>query len=155
MSVIMLTFSILAFIFLIIGMVFFLIGFFRSRPIKYYDQTKGVIIKKERHYVINLYKLIHNEPAREYYTPDARPTVTYEVEGEQYTFTSSLSQQPGLKIGKEVNVFYDRYDPNKAIIDTFIQRGTLFTLVGTFFLLLGLLFISALVFSYFYLDIEL
>src|SRR5690625_7509108 len=98
-SLIMLTSSIIALTFLIIGTVFFLIGFFRSRPIKYYDQTKGVIIKKERHYVINLYKLIHNEPAREYYTPDARPTVTYEVEGEQYTFTSSLSQQPG-QIGR-------------------------------------------------------
>ncbi len=154
MSVIMLIFSIIALTFLIIGTVFFLIGFFRSRPIKYYDRTKGVIIKKERHYIINLYKLIHNEPAREYYTPDARPTVVYEVEGEQYTFTSSMSQQPGMKIGKEVNVFYDRYQPNKAIIDTFVQRGTLFTLIGTIFLTLGILFLSVSAFSYFYLDIE-
>lgn|SRR5690625_1987501 len=154
MSVIMLVFSILTFTFLIIGTIFFLIGFFRSRPIKYYDQTKGVIIKKERHYVINLYKLIHNEPAREFYTPDARPTVVYEVEGEQYTFTSSLSQQPGLEIGKEVNIFYDRYAPNRAIIDTFLQRGTLFTLIGIIFLVLGILFLSVSAFSYFYLDIE-
>lgn len=153
MSVIMLVFSILVLSFVTIGTVFFLIGFFRSRPIKYYDQTKGVIIKKERHYVINLRKLIHNEPAREYYTPDVRPTVLYEVDGEQYTFTSSISQQPGMEIGKEVNVFYDRYEPNKAIIDTFVQRGTLFKLVGTVFLLLGLLFIAALAFSYFYLGI--
>ncbi len=153
MSVIILVSSILVLSFVTIGTVFFLIGFFRSRPIKYYDQTKGVIIKKERHYVINLRKLIHNEPAREYYTPDVRPTVLYEIDGEQYTFTSSLSQQPGMEIGKEVNIFYDRYEPNKAIIDTFVQRGTLFKLVGTVFLLLGLLFIATLAFSYFYLGI--
>lgn len=101
--------SILATIFLSIGLV-------RRRQMKRSHVTEGVIIKKGRFFS---------------HMPDRAPTVKYEVNGQIYEFTSKIQQEPGIKPGTEVDVYYLPENPEKAIINTFAQRGTVFTVIGS------------------------
>lgn len=132
------TFVLLIFIaiFGLLGLVFFLIGYLRTRKIHYFDRTEGMIIQKERHFKLNLFQLSKKQTSihQEGTYSDENPSVAYEVGGEKYIHTSSISQQPGIPIGTKVGVYYDPYQPEKAIIDTFVQRGSLFKLLGSIFL---------------------
>lgn len=153
MSDVVLIFAIFGAVFFPLGATFFLIGFFRARPIKYYDRTPGVIIRKKRQFSFNLLQPSKNNPNKRRLRLNQGPTVLYSVEGKEYTYTSTMSQNPVLKIGTKVNVFYDRYQPEKAIIDTFVQRGTIFTLIGSIFIILNLICLS--IAAFFYFDIHL
>lgn len=55
-----------------------------------------------------------------------------------------MSQQPGLPIDTEVDVLYNPNRPEKAIIDTFVQHGSLFILLGSIFLALAVIGIGVL-----------
>lgn len=63
-----------------------------------------------------------------------KPIVKYEANGTFYETQSSLGQRPHLPGGKKVKVFYNPDNPEEMIIDTFMQRGSFFFLVGSFFL---------------------
>lgn len=73
---------------------------------------------------------------------NARPTVRYKVAGEVYEYTSHAGQSPALRIGKKVGVYYNPDDVEKAVIDTFIQRGNIYTIVGFIFIAVGSVFLS-------------
>lgn len=125
--------AILALSFLLLGSIFWLIGFIRKRGTKDWAWASGEIIKKEKHYNITLSKIIKNE---EFLSkgPDERPTAEYVVDGKTYTYTSNIGQTPGIKPGIIVDVLYDPYNPSKAMINTFVQSGAIFKLLGWIFI---------------------
>lgn len=86
--------------------------------------TSGIITEDE----VVLYTGKHN----------VCPTVRYVVDGETYEVTSDIGQNPKLRAGKKVGVFYDPKKPEKIVIDTFIQRGSMFTLLGVILTSIGL-----------------
>lgn len=127
------------------GGVFFCIGIYRAKKAKNYQRTNGVIIQGAKKKLLKLpflsEKLIDKLYERQIVS-EPQPTVSYEVEGQTYTYKSSISQQPALRIGREVDVLYNPEQPNQAIIDTFAQRGSVFTLVGTILLIIPLIILG-------------
>ncbi|GEN30080.1 hypothetical protein HNQ35_000217 [Cerasibacillus quisquiliarum] len=126
-------------LFLLFGIIFFLIGWVRKRKARFWHQTTGIIVKKERSYVINLGKIVRGESFKETDTPDEKPTVQYNVNGKAYQYTSNItSNSHPLYPGEEVNLLYNPENPNQAMIDTFIYRGTLFSVFGIAFMSISL-----------------
>src|SRR5699024_12192808 len=46
-----------------------------------------------------------------------RPTVRYTVNDKEYVFTSLIGQNPKLRKGKKVGVYYNPENPNEAVIE--------------------------------------
>lgn len=134
-------------VFTILGVVFFTFGVLRTRPLKNWEATTGIIIKKELNININLGKLLGDKSFIEK-TPDYYPTFQYVVGGKTYESTSKVHQEPGFSPGKEVEVLYDPAAPQNAVINSFVQKGTLFTLLGGIFLSIGLLGLLAVLFGF-------
>ncbi len=67
-----------------------------------------------------------------------RPIVEYEIDGIVYREKSNVSQRFYIRPGKKVQIFYNPEEPNKMIIDTFIQRGSIYFLIGGFFMFFSL-----------------
>lgn len=67
----------------------------------------------------------------------AYPVVRFMVDGKTYESTSSVRQNPALRVGKMVGVYYDLDNPDDIIVDTFRQRGGLFYLLVAFSLSLA------------------
>lgn len=63
-----------------------------------------------------------------------KPIVEYSVDGVIYREQSNVGQKFHIRPGKKLQVFYDPSQPNKMIIDTFIQRGSIYFLIGGAFL---------------------
>lgn len=141
MEDIMLIGTVISLIFFIIGGIFLFIALRISRPIKTWEMTKGIIIKKETNINVTLGKLIRSDELLSK-SPDYYPTVRYTVDGSSYEYTSNIHQSPGIPIGKQVTVLYNPDNPNEAIINTFIQRASIFIVLGSVFLIIGLVFAS-------------
>lgn len=62
-----------------------------------------------------------------------RPIVKYLVDGKAYEVTSDIGQNPKLRAGKKVGVYYHPDDPEKMVIDTYIQRGAPYQFLGIIF----------------------
>lgn len=69
----------------------------------------------------------------------ACPVVQYAVDGKTYEVESRLGQNPPLRVGKAVRVYYNPDNPEEMLIDTFIQRGGLFLLLGVVFISFSLI----------------
>ncbi len=134
-----LSFGVMSLVFFVIGSVFLVYGIRRARTIRCWEKTTGVIVKKEK--ILNsALKNLFQDFAQN--IPDRYPTVKYTVNGNTYTNTSKISQHPGMKPGKEVEVKYNPDHPEQAVINTFVQRGSFFTLIGAiFFTIACILFI--------------
>jgi len=63
-----------------------------------------------------------------------KPIVEYDVDGVTYREQSNVGQRFHIRPGKKVQVFYNPERPNEMIIDTFIQRGSVYFLIGGVFL---------------------
>lgn len=116
----------------IITPVFFIIGvlllrsYIRSKIKKMeWDYTETGVISEKRVWI-----------GRE----TACPVVQYEVDGKAYEIESKLGQNPPLRVGKSVRVYYNPDNPEEMLIDTFIQRGGLFLLIGIVFLSFSFVF---------------
>jgi len=105
-----------------------------SREIKDWHYTKGVIVRNK----------VVKRPRRH----TAFPTVQYVVEEKTYEYTSDLAQNPWLRKGKKVGVYYDPNDCGRARIDTFTQRGDMYTFLGSVLIGFGLVFLYVL-YSYY------
>ncbi|MNW26263.1 hypothetical protein D3C74_30270 [compost metagenome] len=105
------------------GLAFALIGVLRKSKARQWPSTGGVIIKK-------------GELGKD--VSDRCPTVQYLVNAVQYEHTSSVRHPPGFKPGTPVSVRYDPEQPERAIIDTIAQNGTIFARIGYIFLATGL-----------------
>lgn len=135
--------GIIGLILFVMGSIFFIIGFRRSRLVNRWKKTSGIIVKKEININISLSKIISGDSFVSK-GPDYHPTVQYTVDGVQHEYTSNVHQQPGIPIGKEVEVRFNPDNPEQAIINTFVQRGSIFTLIGGILLSMSLiLFIVA------------
>lgn len=116
--------AIIALAFFLLGSIFTGIGLFLKLRTKNWNETEGEIIKKGRFF-----------PS----LPDRTPSFRYTAnDGETYEKTSRISQSPGISIGKKVTVFYHPEDPRKGALNTFVQNGTLFIIIGGFFLVVSL-----------------
>jgi len=108
----------------LLGIIFWSIGFFMTRKTRDWEKTTGEIVKKSR-WGGGL--------------PDYRPTVRFEAhDGQTYEVMSFINQTPGLLPGRKVPVLYDPYDPYRARIDTFVQSGRIFLIIGNVLLGLGI-----------------
>jgi len=71
----------------------------------------------------------------------SKPVFEYEVNGEIFTFESSVtSTPPSYYLGEEVAIYVDPNQPNEILIDTFTDRWLAITILGsmgTIFLLIG------------------
>lgn len=112
-------------VFALLGAVFLTFGLIRRRITEGWTPTQGIILKKGR--------LLPG-------LPDRYPTFAYRNSyGEAFEHTSSIHQSPGFMPGTTVRVLYDPHDPQRAIIDSFAQRGAVFSLLGGIFLGVGLI----------------
>lgn len=72
----------------------------------------------------------------------ARPVFEYNYDGQTYTHYSNVSSNPpAYHIGEEVEIYVNRNDPSDILIDTFMDRWFVITLLGgmgTLFFSIGL-----------------
>lgn len=120
-------------IFLFIGLVFSIIGWRFSKLIKLWEPTKGVIVPTNTDAKI----VIGSNHARQ----EDNPTVKYTVNGVTYQSTSQVYQTPRMPIGKQVEERYNPKNPEEVMINTFVQNGTLFKLLGGIFGVVGFILI--------------
>lgn len=89
---------------------------------------------------INLMSIVEAEIVDlKYAGSSARPIVRYKVGMKEYEVTSKIAQTPHPRIGKKINVYYDPFQPEKMIIDSFLQRGTFLLLLALFFFAMGVI----------------
>ena len=136
-------------IFSFMGLVFLLVIRTTVRPDRTWITATGTIIQKEKNLRISFNKLI-NQDGIFANAPDRAPTFHYEVNGAEYETTSKVQQTPGFQIGSTVDILYNPDDPQQAVINSFIQKGTLFNIIGKVSLFLGatLLLIVLLIFIF-------
>jgi len=113
----------------ILCIVFFIIGLKIKRRTRNWTHSTGVIVQKEKHIIINLRTLLSGE-GFESKVPDSRPTVQYEIDGTQYEYTSKIGQTPGFMPDTIVDIMYNPENPEEVVIDSFVQRGAVFLLIG-------------------------
>ncbi len=127
-----------ALIFSFMGLIFLLVSRTTVRPTKEWLTATGTIIQKEKNYTISLGKIINGEGFVSG-APDRAPTFQYEINGVEYETTSKVQQTPGFKIGSTVEILYNPADPQQAVINNFIQKGTIFNLIGKILITLGVI----------------
>lgn len=123
-------------IFSFMGLVFLLVNRTTVRPDREWLTATGTIIQKEKNYSISLNNIINNKEILSS-APDRAPTFHYKVNGAEYETTSRVQQTPGFQIGSTVEILYNPDDPAQAVINSFIQKGTLFNIIGKFLFFLG------------------
>lgn len=141
--------SIPGLIFSTMGLIFILVSRTTVRPDRDWLTTTGTIIQKEKNYSISLNNIINKKEILST-APDRAPTFHYEVNGVEYETTSKVQQTPGFQIGSTVEVLYNPDDPEQAVINSFLQKGTLFNILGKtlFFFGATLLLIALLIFVF-------
>jgi len=129
-------FLIPAMILLIMGLIFLFVIRKVTKPEKHWPITTGTIIQKEKNMTVSIGNFM-NKGKLLSSGPDSAPTFQYEVNGIEYEKTSDIEQDPGFAIGSTVEVLYDPDDPQQAVINSFIQRGTIFSILGKIFTSIG------------------
>lgn len=125
-------------IFLTMGLIFLFLMRKVTKPAKDWKLTTGIIIQKEKNYTISIGNFF-NKGDFVSTQPDSAPTFQYEVNGIQYEKTSKIEQSPGFSIGSTVEILYDPEEPEQAVINTLIQKGTLINLISKILTLFGLI----------------
>jgi len=108
----------------LLGLIFLTIGLLRTRMCRHWLPTTGLIVNRDG--------TIDGWPAN-------YPTFTWTgPDGRVYRKTSSV--RGGLyRLGKEVPVLVDPQRPDRAMMDTFVQKGVICTVIGAVALGLGLI----------------
>jgi hypothetical protein len=76
------------------------------------------------------------------------PVISYEVEGQTYTFTSNVSSDPpAYKVGDPANVIYEATDPSRARVDSWLELWLLPVVLGGSAVIVALVFNVVAVFS--------
>jgi hypothetical protein len=115
-------------IFCLLGLIFFTIGWLRTRMCKQWVPTTGLIVSMK---------------GTTDGWPDRYPTFTWTgPDGRVYRKTSMV--HGGLyRRGSQVRVLVDPRQPQRAIMDTFVQKGTIFTVIGAMMVGFGLVILAA------------
>ena len=103
---------------LLLATIFIALGTIRRRMARDWVTTTGQVINQRGD------PLASRMPAR-YTTFRWR-----DASGAEYRRTSSVSASLGPAPGKLVPVKYDPNDPSRAVIDSFVQGGQIFTIIG-------------------------
>ncbi len=110
-----------------IGLVFLAIGLVRTRTTKDWTRTTGVVVDRRTGRADTGSAALY-------------PTFQWQDQhGEVHQHTSGIRQSLAPRPGRAVPVRYDPQDPSRAVIDTVVQGGRLFTWIGAGLLVLGVL----------------
>jgi len=112
-----------SFPFLTLGIIFFTIGQIKYRKTLNWPYTEGEVINESK-------EISDRGSLFTVKVDDDYPTVRYKIGDIEYTYRSNISQKPNLSKGKIVEVFYNPDNPEEAVINTFIQNGSLFRRIG-------------------------
>lgn len=124
LPIILNVFGLMALVFIILGTAFLIIGTVIRNNSKDWDKTMGIIVNGNA-----IFKSL----------PNSYPTAKYTVEGIEYTHTSNIKQNPRIRTGKKVEILYNPDKPNQARINTAVQNGKVFKIIGTIFLSVSIL----------------
>lgn len=125
-------------ILLIMGIIFLFVIMKVPKPEKHWKIAAGTIIQKEKNMTISFGNFI-NKGKFVSTQADSAPTFQYEVDDVEYEKTSIIEQSPGFAIGSTVEILYDPDDPQQAVINSFIQKGTIFRMLGKIFTSIGVI----------------
>ena len=114
--------------FCLLGMILVTIGRLRTRMCEHWVPTTGLIVSRKG--------------ATDGW-PDRNPTFTWTgPDGRVYRRTSSV--YGGLyRLGRQVPVLVDPEQPQSAIMDTFVQKGVLVTVIGATLVGVGVFILAA------------
>lgn len=109
-----------------IGAIFLLIGYFRGRMTRGWAQATGVVVRRAT-------------GARSGGMPAIYPTFQWQDQhGRVHQRTSMVRASLGPSPGKQVPVLFDPQEPSRAIINSYVQSGRIFFLIGTILFAVGL-----------------
>ncbi len=109
-----------------LGGVFLLIGYLRVRMTRGWTRTAGVVVDRRT-------------GARSGGMPARYPTFQWQDQaGQVHQRTSSVYSSLGPSPGKQVPILFDPEKPSRAIIDSFVQSGRIFFLIGAIIVVLGI-----------------
>ncbi|MFA6829036.1 MAG: DUF3592 domain-containing protein, partial [Saccharofermentanales bacterium] len=115
-------------IIIIVGVVLLAMGVYqnidRSNKKEYYIATTGVLVDEEV-----------SRSDRDL----SAPVYEYQVEGQTYSYNSSVSTNGSNKTGQEVTIRYNPSNPNEAFVDSAVSPSVLLIALGGLFLLAGTL----------------
>lgn len=111
---------------ILLGLIFFLIGTIRRRMTRGWVSTTGQVISKRGDPLSGM-------PAR-------YPTFRWQdANGVEHQRTSNMGASLGPRPGTLVPVKYDPDNPSRAMIDSSVQGGQLFVVLGIVIAVVGLL----------------
>ncbi|KHL10797.1 uncharacterized protein DUF3592 [Mumia flava] len=111
--------------FALLGTVFVLIGLLRRRMTRAWQPTRGTVVTRDGS--------VHG-------LPSGYPTVQWQdTAGRTHRRTSIVRQSFPPRLGTTVPVLYDPDRPDRGVMDTAVQRGTVFVAVGAGLLVIALL----------------
>ncbi len=108
---------------LLLGAVFTSIGVLRSRMTRGWMRTQGQVVSKSG----STWGMASQYPTFRWMAPDGR----------EYSKTSMVRSSLGPRPGTLVPVLFDPRDPSRGMIDSFVQRGTIFSVIGGILLTCG------------------
>jgi hypothetical protein len=101
---------------ILIGLVFITIGWLRGRMVRGWTSTTGMIV---------------NRDGSTTGMPGLYPTFQWrDQQGQEHRHTSIVQASLGPKPGKTVQVLYDPEEPSRGIINSAVQSGRIFLLIG-------------------------
>lgn len=108
-----------------IGAVFWTIATIRTHMTRDWQRTTGVVIDRRT-------------GRADGGMPAIYPTFRWQdQQGREYQRTSSVRASLGPRPGKQVPVLYDPIEPSRGIIDSYVQSGRIFFLIGGILVVLG------------------
>lgn len=111
----------------LLGMIFIAIGTIRRKMMRNWVTTTGQVINKRGD------PLAGGMPAR-------YPTFRWhDASGVEHRRTSSVGASLGPRPGKLVPVKYDPHNPSRGVIDSSVQSGGIFTVIGIVISVMGVL----------------
>ena len=112
---------------LLLGGVFLAIGLLRVRMTRTWQRTEGIVVDKRT-------------GRADGGMPALYPTVQWQgPDGRVHQQTSSVRQSLGPPPGRRVPLLVDPARPDRAVIDSFVQSGRIFTVIGTVLAAVGIL----------------
>lgn len=109
-----------------IGLVFLAIGVLRRRMTLGWIRTTGVVVDKRT-------------GRADGGMPAIYPTFQWQDEsGQVHQRTSMVRQSLGPAPGKRVPIRYDPAEPSRGMVDTFVQSGAIFMVIGTVLVVVAL-----------------
>ncbi|MDQ1537836.1 MAG: hypothetical protein QOE58_2229 [Actinomycetota bacterium] len=120
-------FAIIGGVFLLLAAIFIAIGTIRTRMTRGWMTTTGQVINRR------------GDPLASS-LPASNPTFRWrDASGAEHRRTSTVNASFGPRPGKLVPVKYDPQNPSRAVIDSFVQSGQIFTVIGISLAVAGVL----------------